>query len=162
MEHMRVEPAFVLMAMASSAHLIEEYVYPGGFLRWMRSVSPLGAPGPVAAVLLNAAFFAYVLWPLIFDPRAQPVFSLAVAGLLLTNGATHIAGTLLTHSYSPGVVTSVVGYLPSAICALVTLTLHWHLGIRQIALSLLLGVAWQLLPLAWLILRRLFHAPQPR
>jgi hypothetical protein len=35
-----VEPAFLGMAIVSGLHVAEEYVYPGGFLRWIRSVFP--------------------------------------------------------------------------------------------------------------------------
>ncbi len=40
--------------------------------------------------------------------------AIAIATVLLVNGLAHIAGTLVTRTYSPGLVTGVVLYLPIA------------------------------------------------
>ncbi len=69
-----MEPAFLGMAIASGLHAAEEYVYPGGFLRWIRSLFPHTAPGVGGAIIINGAFFALVLSPLVSPPQATPVF----------------------------------------------------------------------------------------
>ena len=51
-----MEPAFGGMAIASASHAIEEYIYPGGFLGWMRGVFPHSAPGVGTAIAINGAF----------------------------------------------------------------------------------------------------------
>jgi hypothetical protein len=152
-----LEPAFLGMAIASGLHVVEEYVYPGGFLRWMRSVFPYTAPGVGGAIIINAAFFALVLSGL-SSPQATPVFSMSIAGLLLANGALHVAGTFLTGRYSPGVVTSVLCYFPSAIYTLVTIPPKWQMGVLRVLAAILLGVFWQAIPLAFILRhRRLGH-----
>jgi hypothetical protein len=78
------------MAIASASHAIEEYIYPGGFLGWMRGVFPHSAPGVGAAIAINGAFFALVLSPLVSAPQATPIVSMSIAGLLLANGALHV------------------------------------------------------------------------
>jgi hypothetical protein len=113
--------AFWGMAVASGIHAAEEYVYPGGFLRWMRSVFPRSAPGGRGAIVINGAFFVLVFSPLISDPQVTPVFSMSIATLLLANGALHVAGTYLTGRYSPGVITSVLCYFPAAIFTWITI-----------------------------------------
>jgi hypothetical protein len=85
-----VEPAFLAMAIASGLHAVEEYLYPGGFLRWLRFVFPRTAPGLVGAMIINAAFFCLVLSPLFSDAQRPPTFSLSIASLLLANGALHV------------------------------------------------------------------------
>jgi hypothetical protein len=142
------------MASASAIHAAEEYIYPGGFLRWLRSVIPRSAPGVIGAIVINGAFFALVLTPLFSSPQASPIFSLSIAGLLLANGALHVGGTFLTRRYSPGAITSVLCYFPTAIYALVKLPPAWHMPPSQVMLALLLGVFWQMLPLSVMLLRR--------
>jgi hypothetical protein len=56
-EKFKVEPTFLGMAIASGLHAAKEYVYPGGFLRWIRSVFPHAALGVVGAIVINGAFF---------------------------------------------------------------------------------------------------------
>lgn len=149
---LKVEPAFLGMAIASVFHGLEEYVYPGGFLRWLRFVFPRTAPGPVGAVIINGAFFALVLSTL-SNPKSTPVFSLSVAGLLLANGALHIAGTLLTKRYSPGAITSLLCYFPAAAFALMTIPVKWHMDGFHVTLAILLGLLWQLIPLGFMLRR---------
>jgi hypothetical protein len=148
-----MEPAFIAMAIGSGLHFLEEYVYPGGFLNWMRSVFPETAPGLVGAIIINVAFFALVLSPLLSDAQATPIFSLSVASLLLANGALHAAGTLLTGRYSPGVFTSVFCYFPAAIYALIAIPPKWHMDVLQVLLAILLGIVWQLIPLGLMVVR---------
>jgi hypothetical protein len=73
---------FTWLLVAAGLHLIEEYVYPGGFLRWIRSAVGF-APNLAEAVLINAAFLALVAAPVVASPG--PIFTLSVPGLLLTN-----------------------------------------------------------------------------
>ena len=142
-----VEPAFLAMAIASGLHAVEEYLYPGGFLRWLRSVFPRSAPRSVDAIIINGAFFCLVLSPLFSNAQRSPIFSLSIAGLLLANGALHVAGTLVTRHYSPGTVTSIFCYFPASIYSLLTIAPKWHMGVPQVIGAISLGVLWQLLPL---------------
>jgi hypothetical protein len=148
-----VEPAFLGMAIASGVHAAEEYVYPGGFLKWLRSIFPRSAPGVAGAIVINGAFFALVLSPFYSAAQATPIFSMSIAGLLFANGALHVAGTFKTR-YSPGTVTSVVCYFPAATYALLTIPPRWHMTFAEVVLSLLLGAFWQAIPLAIMVLRR--------
>jgi hypothetical protein len=149
-----VEPAFLGMAIASGVHAAEEYVYPGGFLGWLRSIFPHSAPSAGQAVFINGAFFALVLSPVLSDSRGTPVLALSIAGLLLANGAMHVAGTLLTRRYSPGAVTSVLCYFPAAVYALTTVPAKWHMGGAQVLGALVLGCVWAMIPLAFMFVRR--------
>src|SRR5260221_4467400 len=79
--------------------------------------------------------------------------SMAIASLLLANGALHIVGTFLTGRYSPGPVTSVLCAFPTAIYTWITIPAKWHLGALQVILAILLGVLWQLIPLVFMVRR---------
>ena len=84
---------------------------------------------------------------------------MSIAGLLLANGVLHVAGTFLTGRYSPGAITSMLCYFPAAIYTPLTIQPKWHMGILQMIGAILLGILWQLIPLAFMILRRTSHAP---
>ena len=142
-----MEPAFLGMAIASGLHAVEEYLYPGGFLRWLHSVFPRTAPGSVGAIIINGTFFCLVLSPLFSNAQRTPIFSLSVAGLLLANGALHVIATLVTRRYSPGTVTSVFCYFPTSIYSLLTIAPKWHMGVPEVIGAISLGVLWQLVPL---------------
>ena len=135
------------MAIASGLHAVEEYLYPGGFLRWLHSVFPRTAPGSVGAIIINGAFFCLVFSPLFSNAQRTPIFSLSIAGLLLANGALHVIATLVTRRYSPGTVTSVFCYFPTSIYSLLTIAPKWHMGVPEVIGAISLGVLWQLLPL---------------
>ena len=128
------------LLIAALLHLVEEYVYPGGFLRWMRSSVGV-APSTIEAVVLNTAFIALVAAPV---PELRP----SVAGLLLANGVAHVVGTIWTKRYSPGVITSVVLFFPLGAYALVKS--------QTVSGGILLGIGWMCVPLTVVVLRRVF------
>jgi hypothetical protein len=139
--------AFVAMMIASGAHVLEEYVYPGGFLKWMRLLFPRKIITPFEAVIINGVFLGFVVSPLFHRAQSTPIVSLSIASLLLANGLLHVAGTFITKQYSPGAVTSVIAYFPSAVWTLIVAPAEWHMTGWEIALAFLLGVSWQAIPL---------------
>jgi hypothetical protein len=143
-----MDPAFTWMMAAAVLHFVEEFVYPGGFLRWMAIFFPRGGLTVADAVVINAAFFALVFSPLTGRAADTPILSLSVPSLLLANGALHLLGTFVTKRYSPGVVTAVLLYFPIATHALITLRTKWHLSNSTVVSGILLGIGWQLIPLA--------------
>jgi len=92
--------------------------------------------------------------PLISVPESTPILSMSIASSLLANGALHVAGTYRTGRYSPGTITSVLCYFPSAIFAWITIPPVWHMGTGAIVRAILLGAFWQLIPLAFIVLGR--------
>ena len=134
---------FVWLLVAAVLHLIEEYVYPGGFLRWIRSWVGF-APNMVEAIALNLAFIGLMAMPLF---GTTPLLAASAPGLLLANGALHVIGTIASKRYSPGVITSVLLFFPLATYALLKMPTVSGDGI-------LLGIGWMLVPLTVVSLRR--------
>jgi hypothetical protein len=99
-------------------HIVEEFVWPGGFAAWDRAYRPAFRTSIttrfhwwINGLLLLLAvsvgidahtYFGAALW-------------LALAALLAWNAVFHLVGTWRTRRYSPGLVTSVGLYLPLAI-----------------------------------------------
>lgn len=106
---------------AAALHIVEEFVYPGGFAAWDRSYRPAikRSITPRLHVIVNAALLLVCLQVALLggsgDVEAQRVGAtgwLAISALLFSNAVFHGVGALRTRSYSPGVVTAVVLYMP--------------------------------------------------
>ena len=134
---------FVWLLVAAVLHLIEEYVYPGRFLRWLR-ISVGVAPSVAEAVVINTLFLGLVASPLF---GASLLLSVSVPSLLVANGALHVIGTIVTKRYSPGVITSVLLFFPLGTYAL--------LKTPTVSGGILLGIGWMCVPLTVIALRRL-------
>src|ERR1019366_2463326 len=89
--------------LAVTAHLVEEFVFPGGFLAWHRRYRPEHAASitPRFAIAINgpSSTIGVFQW-------------LTLAALLITNAAFHIRAVINTRAYSPGVVTAAFLYVP--------------------------------------------------
>jgi uncharacterized protein with HXXEE motif len=109
--HYRDAGLLWLFVGAYAVHLAEEWF--AGFPAWIGTV--VGAPLPPAGFLaINGA--AIVL--AIVGVRAAVAresagwIAIALATIALVNTAAHLAGSLLTRTYSPGLVSAVVLYVP--------------------------------------------------
>jgi hypothetical protein len=125
---------------AAALHIVEEFVWPGGFAEWDRAYRPeirasitsrmhvivnalllvacatvgiAGMPGSVVDV------GGLHLHPAIPASLAAPGW-LALAALLFSNAMFHVLGTWQTKRVSPGVRTGVALYVP------MTLFGYWH------------------------------------
>lgn len=117
------DPALVwLFVAAYLAHLIEEYA--GGFPDWFARLS--GAPLPVPAFLaINAVAFIVLVAVVAAVTRREACgwMAIGVATVALVNSVGHLLGSLLTGTYSPGLITGVVLYMPLGQLALIR---AWH------------------------------------
>jgi Protein of unknown function with HXXEE motif len=111
--HYRDAPLVWLFAPAYVAHLAEEFWGGPGFPAWFAQVA--GAPLPVVAfVAINAvAFTLLVVGSAIAVRREQQGWiAIAIATVVSVNALLHLAGSVVTRSYSPGLITGIVLYLP--------------------------------------------------
>ena len=102
---------------AVTLHLVEEFLWPGGFGDWYRSYRPERASSVTTSFLvgINALFVAMAAFAGILGLRPYGVaIWLVVAGIAAANGAFHIWASVRTLAYSPGVVTGCFVYLPLA------------------------------------------------
>jgi hypothetical protein len=102
-----------LFPLTYAVHLAEEYWAGEGFLMWVARVR--GTPLPVDAFLtLNAFGLALMIAGVILAQR-HPAFAwirIAMAAIVLMNGAAHVIGTMLLGAFSPGLVSGVVLWIP--------------------------------------------------
>jgi hypothetical protein len=101
------------------AHLCEEWWGGEGFVSWTARV--VGAPvSETRFIVVNSiAAPVFVLGTVLAIAKPRLAWFIVTFGtIVLTNGLLHVLGTAGSKSYSPGVVTGTVLYLPLGILAL--------------------------------------------
>ena len=100
-----------LLPLCYSIHILEEWF--GGFPEWIALI--VGSALPRSAfVIINAVALGVMILATRATTRreANGWMGIAIATILFVNALLHIFGSLVTGSYSPGLFTSVVLYLP--------------------------------------------------
>lgn len=117
-ERGRFDPVW-LFPVTYALHLSEEYFIAGGFPLWMQRVLGLE--------LTNTEFVAWNIFALVLMVlgawlvAAGPQFrfiEIAIAIGVLGNVAAHGLGSLITWSYSPGLITGVTAWIPLGVIRL--------------------------------------------
>jgi hypothetical protein len=106
-----------LLPLSYAIHILEEWF--GGFPEWI--VIVIGSPLPRSAfVVINAVSFAAMILATRATTRRESNgwMGIAIATILLVNGIAHILGSLVTSTYSPGLLTGTILYVPLAQLAL--------------------------------------------
>jgi len=154
---------FSALVGAAALHVIEEYGYPGGFLDWMRRSTPKFASLITVrfAVIVNGLFLLLCAIAAIVATR-NLVFSLSVAGLLFFNSLIHLAGAVKAKRYAPGVISGILLYLPLSLYAFYLSARSGQLSLPGIAVSGLLGVLYQAVPMGYLGLSSIAKRSEPK
>lgn len=136
MEHL---PLYIFIA--SIIHVTEEYFYPGGFLFWAKKNLPQikNRINAKFAVIVNSLFILLSASGIFLGGR-YPEFVYSIAGLLFVNGIMHIFSSIYTKSYSPGLISSIILYLPLSIYSF----LHFYLSAGQILTFIFYGFLYHL------------------
>ncbi len=142
------------LAMASCAHVVEEYVWPGGFLEAAREIAPGAfrhASLPIV-VGVNAAMIAGCLEGARRSPRS-PFLGLSMASLLHLNGLLHLGASFKAKRYVPGLVTGLALYLPLSIKAFSNYRRSEDYRPWVAWGAAFLGVIWHSIPFAAFLMR---------
>jgi hypothetical protein len=142
-------PAFLA---ASILHMVEEFFFPGGFIKTMQKMNPrFGrfATIPAAAVINGLQILLCVA--VILIGRGNLAFSLSVAVLLFINGLMHIGAAARLKGYAPGVLTGLVFYLPLSIFSFYYFLSTGDLKGNDIAVAAGLGILYQVVPLGYFL-----------
>jgi hypothetical protein len=143
--------------LAVVAHIVEEFVYPGGFADWDRAYRPeiRNSITPRLHLIVNTALIvvcinvgiagtaggAVSLGGVRVGSMTPPQYAvagwLALAALLFSNAIFHFGGTVRTGRMSPGVRTGLVLYVPLAVYG------FWHFlssGLISFGAALIAGL----------------------
>lgn len=141
-------PLFLwLPLIAVIVHLIEEFVFPGGFAAWYRRYKPELAASitPRFLIIVNLVLVVLAIIPPVLGhtPRGYAFWSVVVA-IGLANAVFHVWAVIRTDEYSPGFVTSLIVYIPLAILGILALHDFGYLAIGTIVEALAIGVAYHI------------------
>jgi hypothetical protein len=134
-------------------HQIEEHLWPGGFREFTNAHAfksgkenwPISTGG---VALVNIGYVWLPVGLAALYPGALRWVGLGWIGLTLINGIIHIANAIHLRIYNPGLVTSIILFLPFTIFVLVTEAGRGALSGPQIGLILLAGIVLHLPVLA--------------
>jgi hypothetical protein len=120
---------------AAALHIVEEFLWPGGFAEWDRAYRPeiKESITPRLHLVVNAALLALCFTlgiagqpggvlaiggtrlRSVFPPTLAVPAWIGIASLLASNAVFHVVGTIRTRKISPGVRTGVLLYIPLAL-----------------------------------------------
>ncbi len=144
---------FTAFVGAAVVHVVEEFVYPGGFMDVMKRFNPQFTPFITVrfAVIINGLFLLLCVLAAIVGENSL-IFGLSVASLLFINALVHIGATLRARGYAPGIVSSVLLYLPLSLYAYYVFISSGQIAWPELAASGLLGILYQAVPIGYLLL----------
>ena len=126
-----------LFPAAYSLHILEEWF--GGAPEWLAILG--GQPLPRSAfIIFNVSALTAMIVAVRSATRceARGWMAIAVSTVVLSSGVLHVLGTIATGSYSPGLVTGVILYLPLGQLALLR---AWHQARAAFARGVWAGIA---------------------
>jgi len=140
---------------AGIIHILEEYVYPGGFADALRNLLPRAAHlfTPRFHVVVNGLLLLLCLGSALIG-KDNFIFSLSVFGLVFANAVLHIRGAILTKRYYPGVISSILIYIPLAIYAYARFLVSEEITWLEGAFSFLLGTLYMVALMCYVLLSR--------
>ncbi|HWN83299.1 MAG TPA: HXXEE domain-containing protein [Candidatus Udaeobacter sp.] len=131
---------------AASLHIFEEFAFPGGFAAWYRRHRP-GIERSITRrflLIVNGLLLVLCYDVAALHDRPLGVFLwLLVAALLFANGLWHLRASLRTRSYSPGVVTGIVVYLPLALLGYLRFLRTGAVSPARAVLAFAIGASYQ-------------------
>ena len=106
---------FWLLPLCIILHNFEEFVFPGGFIDWYKRYKPeiKKSINPRILAITNILLVFGALNPVLNGENIVGVIAwLAFASIAGINIFFHLKGTFLSREYSPGLITSIILYLP--------------------------------------------------
>jgi hypothetical protein len=136
---------FAALLVIYMVHQTEEHLWPGGFRQFANAnVFKSGDDDwPVdmgGVALVNIGFVWLPVAAAALYPEPLRWIGLAWIGLTFINALTHIVSSLRLRIYNPGLITSIVLFLPFTIFVLAQEHARGMLSGEQIGLILLLGI----------------------
>jgi hypothetical protein len=103
---------------AACLHITEEFFLPGGFAEWDRRYRPEFAGSITSRLHIIVNVLLLVVCYDVFATREKsigPLLWITVAGIVFSNALWHLRGAWKTRSYSPGMATGTLLYIPMTV-----------------------------------------------
>jgi hypothetical protein len=137
---------------AGILHVLEEYAWPGGFIRSMRRLVPpvAAAATPRVAIAINGLMFIGYVAAALLGARA-PAFSLSAAALGFWNAMFHVGGSVRSRGYAPGTATGLLLYVPLAAYAYLAFSQAGLLSAATFVVSFATGLLYHAIPIGYFL-----------
>lgn len=138
---------------AAALHIVEEFALPGGFAAWDRRYRPdlRKSITPRLHVIINAALLLACLQVALLSraggagaQRFAVAAWLTISALLFSNAVFHAVGTLQTRTYSPGLVTAVLLYVPVTVYGYAHFLRNGQASLLTASVAAILGGSYHL------------------
>jgi len=131
---------------AASLHVFEEFAWPGGFPRWYRTYrGNAKSVNRCFLVIINAGLLITLFEGAIAGRTPVGVaLLLTFSAILFSNGCWHLWASYKSHSYSPGVISGVLVYLPLGLFEYSGWIRLGRASIGTAAVALLAGMSYPL------------------
>ncbi|MBB4803958.1 hypothetical protein HNP37_004038 [Flavobacterium nitrogenifigens] len=134
----------ILLAAAAMLHVTEEFLFPGGFADWYARLIPpkkIKKNNGGFLVWINTFMMCAIAFSIHFaDIQLGRTIWYDVMSILFANACFHIWGVSKLKSYSPGIVTAVLFYIPLFIIGtdelVLTGIIPWYRAIFSISLGI--------------------------
>jgi hypothetical protein len=130
---------------AAAAHIVEEFVFPGGFPSWYRRYrANASRVTPRFLILINAGLLVTCAEIAVIarQPAGAAVW-LAMAAILASNGCWHVWASFRSRTYAPGTVTGALLYVPMALYGYVDCLRHGVVAPGVAVVALVVGGSYQ-------------------
>jgi uncharacterized protein with HXXEE motif len=127
-------------------HVFEEFVWPGGFPRWYRAYrANARSVSRRFLVIINVLLFVALFdGAMAGNSRLGVALLLTFSAILFANGCWHLWASYKSHSYSPGVISGTLVYLPLGIFEYVGWVRLGRASLGTAAVALLIGISYPL------------------
>jgi Protein of unknown function with HXXEE motif len=135
----------------AALHIIEEFVWPGGFGAWYREYRPEIAQSVSTRylVIVNAVLLACCAVVAVSAPKPRIVAALlTIVAVLFGNGVFHAWATWRMKRYSPGTVTGLTLYIPLGAAAFISIVRSGLASPGTAIVAAVMGCSYQLISVA--------------
>ena len=127
-------------------HIVEEFLFPGGFRAWYQSYRPEIASSLTVRflIIINAILIIVSIIPILMGTTQYGVaFWLTIVAILFSNALFHIVAGFRSKAYNPGLITSLLLYLPLSIFGYWYFVSTTQASLETAGVSFILGASYQ-------------------
>jgi hypothetical protein len=146
---------FFSLPVAAALHILEEYIYPGGFAQAFNKLMPRASHLFTVKfhVAVNGIFFLMCIIAAMIG-KANLIVSLSLFGLIFINAILHIREVIIRKGYYPGVVTGLFIYIPITIYTYYYFVSTQHITWSQVMLSFVLGISYMVALMIYVLVQQ--------
>lgn len=138
----------ILLPGAMMLHVTEEFLFPGGFIEWYNKLIPSKTAKPVRygyLVWINALMIGACVLPFYYgETKSGIAVWYCVAAIAGVNALFHIWGVFKLKTYSPGVITGTLLYIPLFVIGTIAFITSEILSVRRAIFIVAIAIGYHI------------------